>query len=91
MEKGLEFKQNTNGSYEAKFVSEGAVTVQIQRKEFRPVVVLANLPEMPACKIREIESHTNYGVIFEVDVPPGIEVTISSRSEISSSKMMSDE
>lgn len=85
----LSFSKNSGNRWQASFVSEGAVTVQMQRKDVGAVNIYANLDGMTA---KYIGGYGNYNggnnVIFTVDVPSGVTITIESYSEVVSAKML---
>lgn len=91
MTKQIDFTKNKNGDYEASWVSTGAVTVQIERKTLESVIVLGNIPGMSPCVTAMYDNRYNNGIIFGVDLPVGVVVTLRCPAEILSAKMMGDD
>lgn len=82
----LIFTRNARNWWESKFVSSGnVVTIQIQRAAYGSFVIYANLPGM-----KETPAGTSDGtnILFAVDFPEGVEVTIESMTEITSAKIL---
>lgn len=82
----LQFKQD-GGTYKATYISWGAATVQLERSGTGAVTVYANLPDMEAVAVSEIEG-AEASVIFNAAIPAGVEVTIESGSEVTAAKML---
>lgn len=87
----LSFEKNSENRNQASFVSEGAVTVQMQRRDAGAVNIYANLDGMEKKYIGGY-GHYNGGnnVIFSINVPVGVTVTIESFSEVVSAKALSN-
>lgn len=87
----LQFSKNSDNRYEASFVSEGAVTIQMKRKNVGFINIYANLDGMEK---KYIGGYGDYNgganVIFTVDVSPGVTVTIESAAEVLSAKMLAN-
>lgn len=85
----LSFSKNSQNRDQASFVSEGAVTVQMQRKDVGALNIYANLDGMGAKYIGGYGSYNDgNNLIFTVDVPAGVTVTIESYPEVVSAKML---
>lgn len=56
--------------------------IQIEQSEQGIVSVLANLPSMPPAFVRTFENPYGKSVIFELELPDGVEVTIKSSTEV---------
>ena len=76
----LEFTQQ-GSVWQAKYVSWGAATVQLERTGAGTVTVSANFPGWEGVEISVLDADSN-GVIFNAAIPSGIEVTIESASEV---------
>lgn len=76
MKKEISFSENESGSHVASWTSTGAVTVQVERTKMRPVVVYANIPGMKPTVVARYENPYGNSVIFGVDLPVGVEVTV---------------
>ena len=87
----LTFLRQADGSCTASFVSEGKAVVQMMRKGLGMVSVLANIPGMEPCVVDTFHNPYNLGIVFGVDLPVGIEVTIRCDSEIAEAQIMTEE
>lgn len=76
----LEFTQQ-GSVWQAKYVSWGAATVQLERTGAGTVTVSANFPGWEGVEISVLDADSN-GVIFNAAIPSGLEVTIESASEV---------
>ena len=56
--------------------------LQIQTQSKAPVVVSANIPEMPPAVIGIFENPYGNSVIFSLDIPDGLEITIETQTPI---------
>lgn len=76
--------------YKASFVSCGCSNVcQVDGKADRVLVVYANIPGMEPVIIHSfVKGSAN--TIFNVAVPEGVEITITSSSEVSSAKVITE-
>ena len=86
----LEFSKNATNRYETSFVSEGAVVIQVERAGNGYINVYANLDGMSKTYIGGTVYSGNSNLIFSVDVPAGVTVTIESLTEVVSAKMLSN-
>lgn len=87
----LEFSKNATNRYEASFVSEGAVVIQVERAGNGYINVYANLDGMSKTYIGGYGLYNGgSNLIFSVDVPAGVTVTIESLTEVVSAKMLSN-
>lgn len=89
----LDFTRNALNRWVSKFSSQGSpVTVQIQRAGTQKLavylVVYANLPGMEPAPVYTASGNPANGLIFEVDVAEGVEVTIESNVEVLQAKIM---
>lgn len=86
---GLSFGKNSQNRGQAPFVSEGAVTVQMQRKDAGALDIYANLDGTGAKYIGGYGSYNGGNdLISTVDVPAGVAVTIGPCPEAVSAKML---
>lgn len=90
MIKELVFEKD-GGESVARFVSTGAVTVQLQRKGMADVRVYGNLAGMPPCLTDIHRNPYNDGIILGIDLPVGVEVTVKVGCEVVSAKMMGND
>lgn len=71
-----------------KFLSEGSCVIEMERKDKGLVSVLANIDDMEAVVVTNFENPYSANVIFEVDVPEGLEVTVRSATEVTNAKVL---
>lgn len=87
----LEFSKNALNRYEASFESEGAVVIQMKRAGNGYLNVYANLDGMDKKYIGGLNDYNGAdNLIFTVDVPSGVTVTIESPVEVESAKVLSN-
>lgn len=91
MKKEINFTESEGGSFVASWTSTGAVTVQVERTKMRPVVVLANIPGMKPTVVARYENPYGNSVIFGVDLPVGVEVSIEVGCEVVQAMAMDKE
>lgn len=85
----LTFTQNAINRWQAKFNSGGSnVTVQVLRDKESFLIVYANLPGMEKVAVYTPGGNAPRNLLFSVDVPEGMEVTIESGSEVVKAKIM---
>lgn len=89
METSLNFQKNGQ-TYQTRFTSSGGGIVQLERDENSQVVVYANLPGMEPTLISIVKNQYDTGIMFRLDVPSGIDVTIESVTEVKSAKMFTE-
>lgn len=80
---------NQNGEWVAK-TSDGPGIVQLARTEQGTVSVSANISGMEAVPIAAFNNPYVSDVIFKLEVPAGIEVTIKSSTEVVEAKMFTE-
>lgn len=80
---------NQNGEWVAK-TSDGPGIVQLARNEQGSVSVSTNIPGMDAVPIAAFKNPYKADVIFKLDVPAGIEVTIKSATEVTEAKFFTE-
>lgn len=86
----LTFTRNADGDWIAKYVSAGKSVVQLKRAGDGHVSVSASLPGMDAVPIASFDNPYSTGEIFTVDVMAGVEVTITSTSEVITGAVMTE-
>lgn len=86
--KNLTFTKQ-NGEWVAK-TSDGPGIVQLARAEQGTVSVSANISGMDAVPIASFNNPYKADVIFYLDVPAGIEVTVKSATEVTSAKFFTE-
>lgn len=92
MVKELNFVWNEKkGESEATFVSTGYVSVQIQRSWMAAVSVSGNLPGMTPCVVGVYQNVHNNGILFGIDLPIGVEVTVKTGCKVTQAKIMGDD
>lgn len=85
----LVFTKNELGRYESTFVSSGEkVSIQMERKTEDCYSVLCNVEGMDPVPVYTSGGTARKNVIFTVDVPTGMEVTVVSMSEVVQAKIM---
>lgn len=72
------------------FTSTGEGIIEIERKGQGNCSVLANITGMEKVPIATFQNPYVNTVIFNLDIPAGIEVTIKSASEVTSAKMFTE-
>ena len=90
MIKELEFSKVSKGQYEAKFISTGSASVQVDRAVSDPVEVLVNIPGMMPSLNDTFQNVSDSGIVFKVDFPVGLEITLRC-GEVRTAKIMSDD
>lgn len=74
-----------------KFISDGAVVVEIERSAPSPVAITANIEGMDDVPVASFQNGYEANAIFEIDIPKGVEVTIKSTTEVVNAKMLASE
>ena len=82
----LEFTQEGSG-YVARYTSWGAATVELERTAAGSVTVSANLEGMQPVVVETFDE-AGEAVIFNAAIPAGVEVTITSASEVAAANML---
>ncbi len=72
------------------FVSKGSGIVQIERTSQGSVSVSANIVGMRSVPIASFNNPYTASVIFNLDLPVDIEVTIKSATEVTVAKMLTE-
>lgn len=84
----LTFQKADTGKYTASFVSNGSpAVVQLQRKLSASVKVYANLDGMNPIPV-DYKLYGTGDVIFQVEVPADIEVTVESPTEVQTANLL---
>lgn len=87
----LTFEKLTTASgnlWAAKFTSQGACVIEMERKSHGLVAITANLEGMAEVPVTNFQNPYGKNVIFEVDVPEGVEITVKSESEVTKAAML---
>lgn len=84
----LNFEEQ-GGTWNTKFTSEGACVVELERKAQGTVSVGVNIEGLRSIPVPVANLANPYdaGVIFAIDIPKGLEITIRSSSEVIQGKM----
>lgn len=83
----LSFSKNEGNKYVASFVSEGPVTIQVKRQEAGPLNIYANIDGMDAIYVGGYGPYnSSANLIFNVDVPAGVNVSVESFTEVLEAK-----
>lgn len=72
--------------YQATFESEGACVIELERDKPSPVAVMANLEGMTPVPVATFQNPYTANVIFNINLPEGVEVTIKSTTEVKNAK-----
>lgn len=89
MATSLNFTQNTPGQWEATCTSTGdRMAVHISRATKGPLNVYGSIDGLEKKFLQNIGSGMDKDVIFEIDVPADVEITIISFSEVTEAKIV---
>ena len=80
-----------NNEWVSTFTSQGACVIELERDVQSPVSVSANIDGMRPIPVASFSNPYMEDVIFSVDVPNGIEITIKSTTEVTECKMLTDD
>lgn len=80
--------EKTGDVWAAKFTSQGSCVIELERNTQGIVSISANLSGMVEVPVTDFKNGYTPNVIFEVDVPEGVEVTVRSGSEVTQAKML---
>lgn len=84
-------KQDNGGPWVSSFTSEGECIIEVEREtDGSPIVVYANISGMRPVVVSSLSPTYSRDCIFKLEIPAGIEVTISSTAEVVSAKMFSE-
>lgn len=85
----LTFSKNELGRYESSFVSSGEkVTIQMERAEEDCYYVCCNIDGMTPVPVYTSGGTARKNIIFSLDIPASVEVTVVSMSEVVRAKIM---
>lgn len=88
MATALTFTQNPKDQWEASFIASGErVGVEVNRSSSGPLIVLASIDGLSKQTIHSFSPDSGADIIFEVDVPAEIEISIISFTEVTSAKV----
>lgn len=81
--------ENYGGTWQTKFTSEGACVVEMERKEQGTVAVSINIQGMSPIPVptKDLANPYDANVIFAIDIPQGLEITIKSATEVLTAQM----
>ncbi len=88
MEKKLPFIKNDKGQYVAEYVSSGTTAIQINRTESAQLRVMASISNLTPIIIVKFGDDSPKDLIFELNIVPGVNVTIVSKSEVKEAAMI---
>ncbi len=84
----LNFTQNNQGKWEASFIGPGErVGVEVNRSFSGPLIVSASIDGLNKKTIHTFSPDSDADIIFEVDVPAEIEISIISFTEVTAAKV----
>lgn len=87
----LSFSKNEENKYVASFASEGPVTIQVKRQEAGSLNIYANIDGMDAIYIGGYGPYNgSANLIFNVDVPAGVNVSVESFTEVLEAKVVKE-
>ena len=84
----LDFQKNGSGEWSTSFVSSGNSVVELERSESGVVTVRASIDGMAEVPVAQFQNGFTHNVIFQVNVPVGVVVTIVSQSEVTKASML---
>ncbi len=87
-EKKVQFNKDDKGQYVAQYVSSGTTAIQINRTECAPLRVLASIGSMTPIVVVKFGDDSPKDLIFELNIVPGVNVTIISKSEVKEAAMI---
>lgn len=74
--------------WQCPLTSKGKAVVQLKRSERGLLSIVANLPDMEPVSV--CTKYADKDVIFEVDIPIGVEYTIQSWSKVQQASILSN-
>ena len=84
----LKFSQNAYGKWETVFTASGdRMGIEVNRDSSGPLLVLAGINGLKAKQIQDFGPNADSIIIFEIDVPAEIEITIISFTEVIAAKV----
>lgn len=87
MAKELNFTENSRGYWEASFSSSGErIAIEVNRKNAGPLIVLGSIDGLKKIMLKDFGPKPNEDLIFEIDVPEEVTVTIISFTEVEDAK-----
>ena len=83
----LSFSKNNKKKNVSSFVAVGSVTIQVKRKEAGALKIYANIDGMDAIYVGGYGPYNgSANLIFNVDVPAGVNVSVESFTEVLEAK-----
>lgn len=87
MATALSFTKTSGGHWEASFTSSGdRIAVEVNRVASGPLIVCAAIDSMNKKTVQDFGPGADADMIFEVDVPEGITITVISFTEVKTGK-----
>lgn len=88
MATALTFSKNSQDQWEASFTATGdRIAVEVNRTSSGPLVVSASIDGLNKKTIHNFSPDSDADIIFEVDVPAEIEISILSFTEVTAAKV----
>lgn len=89
MAEELNFTQNSQGKWETTFTSSGdRMAVEVERTNSGSLIIYGRIEDMEKRFIHDFGPGANRAMIFEIDVPADIDITILSYTEVTSAKIV---
>ena len=76
--------------WEASYISSGNTVIQLERGKPGEVKIFANLGGMKRVEVNRYENFYNSVTIFNIDMPKGVEVTVTSATEVNEAKILTE-
>lgn len=87
MATALTFTKNSQNQWEASFIASGdRIGVEVNRSSSGPLIVSVSIDGLNKKSIRSFSPDSDADLIFEVDVPAEIEISIISFTEVTAAK-----
>lgn len=88
MATSLTFTQNSQDQWEASLIASGErIGVEVNRSSSGPLIVSASIDGLSKQTIHSFSPDSDADIIFEVDVPAEIGISIISFTEVTSAKV----
>lgn len=88
MAKELNFTKNDQGHWEASFAASGErMAIEVNRKSSGPLLVSGSIDDLKEILLRDFGPKANEDLMFEIDVPEDVTVTIVSFTEVEEAKV----
>lgn len=84
----LIFSHNARGRWEASFTASGErMGIEVNRATSGPLIVTAGIDGLKTKQIRDFGPNADSDIIFEIDMPADIEISIISFTEVVAAKV----